>query len=80
MDIEDEELEPATTKPVKFHAVFVLAHITAFLANVSMAWRVFWAGITDEISNHNAHVVARDEFAASAGAEIERLVAGEVDG
>lgn len=80
MDIEDEELEPATSKPVKFHLVFVLAHITAFLANVSMAGRVFWAGITDEISNHNAHVIQRDEFAASAGAEIERLVKGEVDG
>lgn len=80
MEIEDEEMEPATTKPVKFHWVFMLAHITAFLANVSMAYRVFWAGITDEISNHNAHVVQRDEFAAEAGAEIERLVKGEVDG
>lgn len=80
MDVEDEELEPTTTTPVKFHAVFVLAHITAMFANMSMAWRVFWAGITDEISNHNAHIVQRDEFAASAGAEIERLVKGEVDG
>jgi hypothetical protein len=80
MDIEDEELEPATSKPVKFHWVFVLAHLTAFLTNMAMAHRVFWAGITDEISNHNAHVIARDEFAASAGAEIERLVKGEVDG
>lgn len=80
MDIEDEEIEPATTKPVKFHVVFVLAHITAFLANVSMAGRVFWAGLTDEISNHNAYLTERDMFAASAGAEIERLVKGEVDG
>jgi heme/copper-type cytochrome/quinol oxidase subunit 4 len=27
MEIEDEEMEPATTKPVKFHWVFMLAHI-----------------------------------------------------
>lgn len=80
MDVEDEEIEPATTTPVKFHIVFVFAHFTAFLANVCMAHRVFWAGVTDEISNHNAHIVQRDEFAASAGAEIERLVKGEVDG
>ena len=79
MDTEFEE-DPATARPQKFHAVFVLAHLTAFLANVCMALRVFWSGITDEISNHNAHVVDRDTFEASAGAEIERLVKGEVDG
>lgn len=80
MEVEDEEMDAETNTPVKFHFVFVLAHITAFLANICMAHRVFWAGLTDEITNHNAHIGQRDEFAASAGAEIERLVKGEVDG
>jgi hypothetical protein len=80
METEEEDLDPAISKPQKFHFVFVLAHASAFLANLSMAFRVFWAGVTDELSNHNAHVMERDAFAAEAGAEIERLVKGEVDG
>lgn len=80
MEMDEDELDETPTTARKFHAVFVLPHVFAFLTNVAMAWRVLFAGITDDLAGHVAHVGQRDVFEASAGAEIERLVAGEVDG
>lgn len=79
MEVDEDENEDVTT-PHKFHFVFLMPHAFAFFANIAMAWRVLFSGITDEFSNHSAHIASRDEFEASAGAEIERMVKGEVDG
>lgn len=79
MDTDEDENEDVET-PRKFHLVFLLAHVFAFFTNVSMAYRVFFSGITDDMSNHSSYVAERDRFAADAGAEIERMVKGEVSG
>lgn len=77
---DEEEYETPVEAARKFHVVFVFAHAFAFLANVAMAWRVFFAGMADMLGEHNLHLTSRDAFEASAGAEIERMVKGEVDG
>lgn len=79
MDVDEDENEDVET-PRKFRFVFLLPHVFAFFTNVSMAWRVLFSGITDDLSNHSAHIANRDLFEQSAGAEIERMVKGEVDG
>lgn len=79
MDVDEDENEDAET-PRKFRFVFLLAHVFAFFTNVSMAYRVLFSGITDDLSNHSSYVANRDMFAAEAGAEIERMVKGEVNG
>lgn len=81
MDYTDEdEYETQDGVPRKFHFVFVFAHVFALLANIAMAWRVFYAGMSDMLGEHNLHLSSRDQFKAEAGLDIERLVKGEVDG
>ena len=77
---EEGEYEAPVETPRKFHFVFVFAHVFALFANMTMAWRVFFAGMADMLGEHNLHLTDRDTFEASAGAEIERMVKGEVDG
>lgn len=77
---EEDDTEPVVDTARKFHFVFVFAHVFALFANFSMAWRVFYAGMADMLGEHNLHLTSRDQFEASAGAEIERMVKGEVDG
>lgn len=78
--LDDEDVEERGPEARKFHPVFVVAHLFAFLANVCMAWRVLFACLADVFGEHNAHVTNKDLFEAEAGSEIERLVKGEVDG
>lgn len=78
--LDDEDVEEQRAEARKFHLVFVVAHLFAFLANICMAWRVLFACLADVFGEHNMHVTNKDMFAAEAGAEIERLVKGEVDG
>jgi hypothetical protein len=81
MDYTDEdEYEAPVEAARKFHFVFVFAHLFALFANITMAWRVFFAGMADMLGEHNLHLTSRDKFESEAGAEIERLVKGEVDG
>lgn len=76
----DEDFDEPADQARKFHFVFVFAHLFALFANVLMAWRVFFASVADMLGEHNLHVTNRDIFEAEAGAEIEKLVKGEVDG
>lgn len=79
--LDDNEFgEQAEDQARKFHFVFVFAHAFALMANLLMAWRVFFASIADMLGEHNLHVTNKDIFKAEAGAEIEKLVKGEVDG
>lgn len=78
--LDDDEFEDQSPNARKFHVVFVVAYLFAFLANISMSFRVLFAGISDLLGEHNTYVGNKDIFEAQAGAEIERLVKGEVDG
>jgi hypothetical protein len=79
-----EDLEEVDENPElparKFHAVFVLAHLFAMVANMLYVMKLFFGSLAELVTSHSHYLVARDEFEASAGAEIERLVNGEVDG
>lgn len=79
MDLDEDETESEDFAR-KFHFVFVFAHLFAFLANSCLAWKMLFGGIASELGGHNLHVANKDLFEAEAGAEIERLVKGEVDG
>lgn len=79
MDIDEDEVENDGFAR-KFHFVFVFAHLFAFLANSALAWKMLFGGIAQELGGHNLHIANKDLFEAEAGAEIERLVKGEVDG
>jgi hypothetical protein len=79
MDLDEGEVENDGYAR-KFHFVFVFAHLFAFLANSCLAWKMLFGGIAQELGGHNLHVANKDVFEAEAGAEIERLVKGEVDG
>lgn len=80
MDIDEEDNVIEEGFARKFHFVFVFAHLFAFLANSCLAWKMLFGGIASELGGHNLHVANKDVFEAEAGAEIERLVKGEVDG
>lgn len=77
--VDEDEAEPTPETARQFHFVFLVAHLFAFLANIAMSWRVFFACMADMFGEHNLHITNKDIFAAEAGAEIERLVNGEVD-
>lgn len=79
MDLDEDEVEDSGFAR-KFHFVFVFAHLFAFLANMALAWKMLFGGIAQELGGHNLHLANKDLFEAEAGAEIERLVKGEVDG
>lgn len=79
MDLDEDENEGEGFAR-KFHFVFVFAHLFAFLANISLAWKMLFGGIAQELGGHNLHIANRDLFEQEAGAEIERLVKGDVDG
>lgn len=79
MDVDEDETEPDGYAR-KFHFVFVFAHLFAFGANVALAWKMLFGGIAQELGGHNLFLANRDLFEQEAGAEIERLVKGDVDG
>lgn len=76
VDIEEDEATP----PEKFHLVYLVTYVFALLANLCFVWKVFFTGLSNVFDRHATYVGERDKFEASAGAEIERLVKGEVDG
>jgi len=78
--LEDDDCDEQVAEARQFHFVFLFAHMFALMANICMAWRVFYASVADMLGEHNLHITNRDIFASEAGAEIEKLVKGEVDG
>lgn len=77
-DLEQEEETPVPAQ--KFHLVYTLPYIFALFANIAFVWKVFFAGISQILDAHSNYVGNKDMFEMEAGAEIERLVKGEVDG
>lgn len=79
--MDDVELEEETPVPAqKFHLVYTLPYILALFANIAYVWKVFFAGLSQLMDGHSNYVGNKDMFEMQAGAEIERLVKGEVDG
>lgn len=79
--MEDVELEEGEfIPPEKFHLVYLLTYVFALFANLCFVWKVFFTGLSQVFDRHATYVGDRDRFEQSAGAEIERLVKGEVDG
>lgn len=76
VDVDETEADP----PEKFHFVYLVTYVFALLANLCFVWKVFFAGLSDVFNRHSNYIGERDKFEQSAGAEIERLVKGEVDG
>lgn len=76
VEVEDGEESP----PEKFHFVYIVTYVFALFANLCFVWKVFFTGLSNVFDRHANYVGERDKFEASAGAEIERLVKGEVDG
>lgn len=75
-DVDIEECE--ATPPEKFHVVYLVTYVFALFANLCFVWKVFFAGLSQVFDRHAVYVGDRDRFEQSAGAEIERLVKGEV--
>lgn len=80
MDEVDEMEEDGPVPAQKFHLVYTLPYIFAFFANFAMIIKVFWAGMVQVSEAHVNYIGNRDLFEMEAGAEIEKLVKGEVNG
>jgi hypothetical protein len=80
MDEVDEMDEDQPVPAQKFHLVYALPYVLALFANLAYVTKVFFAGMSNLLEAHSNYVGNRDLFAAEAGAEIEKLVNGEVDG
>lgn len=79
--MDDVELDEETPVPAqKFHLVYALPYIFALFANIAYVWKCFFAGLSQLMDAHSNYVGNKDLFEMEAGAEIERLVKGEVDG
>lgn len=80
MDDVDEMEEDQPVPAQKFHLVYALPYVLALFANQAYIFKVFFAGLSNLLEAHSNYVGNRDLFKAEAGAEIEALVKGEVDG
>lgn len=80
MDDTDEMDEETPVPAQKFHLVYVVPYIFAFFANLAYIFKVLFAGLSGISEAHSNYIGNRDLFEAEAGAEIEKLVKGEVNG
>ena len=80
MDEVDEMEEDQPVPAQKFHLVYTIPYILAFFANLAYIFKVLFAGLSGLSEAHSNYVGNRDLFQAEAGAEIEKLVKGEVNG
>lgn len=75
---EREEAEELGTW--KFQPVVIVMRLIQLMGNMHNAWRLFFAGLSEDVCAHINYKIEREQFAAEAGKELEKLLKGESDG
>lgn len=80
MDELDEREESEELGSWRFQPVVIVMRVIQLLGNIANAYRLFAGGLCEDICAHINYKIERDQFAAEAGRELEKLFKGESDG
>lgn len=75
LDEEREETEELGTW--RFQPVVIVMRLIQLCGNLHNAFRLFFAGLSEDVCAHINYKIERDQFAAEAGKELEKLFKGE---
>lgn len=64
----------------RFQPVVIVLRLIQLIGNLANAYRLFCGGLCEDIAAHINYKIERDEFAASAGKELETLLKGDDNG
>lgn len=64
----------------RFQPVVIVMRIIQLIGNIMNAYRLFCAGMCEDIAAHINYKIQRDEFASEAGKELEKLLKGDGNG
>lgn len=76
-ELEEEREESEELGTWRFQPVVIVMRLIQLFGNLSNAYRLFWAGLSEDICAHVNYKIERDQFAAEAGKELEKLFKGE---
>lgn len=73
----DEREESQEIGTWKFQPVVIVLRLIQFMGNIHNAFRLFHAGLAEDICAHINYKIEQQTFAVEAGRELEKLVKGE---
>lgn len=78
MDDELEEREESEEIGTwKFQPLVILLRLIQFMGNLHNTFRLFWAGLSEDVCAHINYKIEQQTFAAEAGRELETLIKGD---
>lgn len=78
MDEELEEQEESQELGTwRFQPVVIVMRLIQLIGNICNAYRLFFGGLSEDVCAHINYKIERDQFAAEAGKELEKLFKGE---
>lgn len=78
--MNDELDEQETIEEIgswKFQPIVIVLRLIQFMGNIHNAFRLFHAGLSEDICAHINYKIEQQTFAAEAGRELEKMVKGE---
>lgn len=73
----DEREESEELGTWRFQPVVIVMRLIQLMGNIHNAFRLFYAGMSEDVCAHINYKIERDQFAAEAGKELEKLFRGE---
>lgn len=75
LDERDEQAEELGTW--RFQPVVIVMRLIQLMGNICNAYRLFFAGMSEDVCAHINYKIERDQFASEAGRELDKLLKGE---
>lgn len=64
----------------RFQPVVIVLRFIQLFGNIMNAYRLFFAGLCEDVAAHINYKIERDQFATEAGKELEKLFKGDANG